>query len=719
MENLNQSESSLAPDLAEKISDPNLPVEERLEILMQSLTLKEKVRQMMHETPAVERLGIPAYDWWNEACHGVGRAGSATVFPQVIGMAASWDRELMREVAEVTATEAIAKHQDAKRRGWRGQYRGLTFWTPNVNIFRDPRWGRGQETFGEDPLLTSELATEIVKGLQGDDPERLKTAACAKHYAVHSGPESLRHEFDAVPTAKDLWETYLPAFKSLVDTGVEAVMGAYNRTYGQACCASTLLIDEILRDQWGFQGHFVSDCGAIDDFHLYHGVTETRAESAALAIRNGCDLNCGCTYTHVVEAIESGLLTEEEVDRSVRRLLRTKLKLGLLDRDDSAKGSVDLSVVESPAHRALAKKAALESIVLLKNQDKALPLDNNPERVLVVGPCAANVGALIGNYHGISANLVTILQGVLETLPENTAVKYRPGCPILSEQAPGVNYTFDAAEKSDYVVAVMGLDQTLEGEEGDTVASTSGGDRDRVELPQPQIDFIKQLRPYCKKLVVVLTGGGAMAIPEIHKVADAVMLCWYPGCEGGRAVADVLFGKASPSGKLPISVPFATSDLPPFEDYSMQGRTYKFLEKEPLYPFGFGLSYGELSYEGIPLDSDEFGESDTVIVETIVRNPSDIDVDEVVQCYSEPPQDWPLAPKAQLLDFQRVTIPSKSEKRIRFEIPVSSLALFSESGEKSYQPGSYAIVVASSSPSARSEFLGACKPVRNFITLKA
>jgi len=699
-------------------SDPDQPLEIRLDALMGALSLDEKIGQMMHESPAIERLRIPAYDWWNEACHGVGRAGAATVFPQVIGLAASWNRRLLREVATATATEAIAKHEDAKRRGWRGQYRGLTFWTPNVNIFRDPRWGRGQETFGEDPFLTSELASQMVLGLQGEDAEKLRTAACAKHFAVHSGPESLRHEFDAQPSRKDLWETYLPAFKALVDVGVEAVMGAYNRTFGEACCANSLLMQEILRGAWGFEGHFVSDCGAIDDFHLYHGVTKTPAESAALAINHGCDLNCGCTYKHVKEAVSQGILQEEAIDRSVRRLLRTKLKLGLLDAEEEFGEESGLSVVECPAHRELARRAARESMVLLKNEGGALPLAVDPERVLVVGPCAANVGALIGNYHGISSDLVTVLQGVIEALPENTAIKYRPGCPILSEQAPGVNYTFDAADKSDYVIAVMGLDQTLEGEEGDTVASLSGGDRDRIELPQSQVDFLVELRPHCKKLVVVLTGGGALAIPEIHQLADAVLLSWYPGCEGGRAVADALFGKVSPGGKLPISVPKATADLPAFEDYSMKGRTYKFLEKEPLYPFGFGLGYGTLRYEKLPLQKVEYEEGDAIFVEAKVINDSGFELIEVVQCYFQPPSDWPEAPRFQLVGFDRVVIAPGSEAAVGLRVPVASLALFDSEGESVYHKSRYELFLSSSSPGSRSIALGAPEPVHYSITLK-
>ncbi|MBD5778086.1 glycoside hydrolase family 3 C-terminal domain-containing protein [Pelagicoccus sp. NFK12] len=699
-----------------KFKDPEVPLEERLEALMGLLTLEEKLGQMLHSNPAINRLGIPAYNWWNEACHGVGRAGRATVFPQVIGMAATWNRGLLRRVAEATALEARAKHFDAARRGWRGQYRGLTFWTPNINIFRDPRWGRGQETFGEDPYLTASLASEMVKGLQGEEKERLRTAACAKHFAVHSGPESKRHEFDARPEAKDLWETYLPAFEALVGVGVESVMGAYNRTLGEACCASSFLMEEVLRGRWGFDGHYVSDCGAIDDFHLYHGVTKAPAESAALAIGKGCDLNCGSTYGSALDAVERGLLSEHEVDRSVRRLLRTKLKLGLLDA--VPRDVPPLEVVESPEHRALARRAASESIVLLKNENDALPLSRSPERALVVGPTAASIGALLGNYHGISGSLSTIVEGILEALPPNTAVKYRPGCPLLSEQSPGVNYTFEAANNSDYVIAVMGLDHTLEGEEGDTVASASGGDRDTIELPAVQREFLRQLRPYCRKLVLVLTGGGAIAAPEAHDLADAVLLCWYPGCEGGRAVADVLFGDVAPSGRLPVSVPRCTEDLPPFEDYSMRGRTYKFATAEPLYPFGFGLGYGKVEYVSVNADRTHLGRSDLLRLVVTVRNSSERPSLETVQCYMVPPQDWPDAPRAQLLAFEKIEVLEGRSKEIRFDLSAEQFGLFDAEGEKQFVPGEYRIHIGSSSPGARSLELGAAVPATVSVTLK-
>ncbi len=698
--------------------DPTAPISARVEDLLARLSLAEKIGQTMHDNPAIERLGVSAYNWWNEACHGVGRAGRATVFPQVIGLAATWNRALLRRVATVTSDEARAKHHAAVAAGKRGMYQGLTFWTPNINIFRDPRWGRGQETFGEDPFLTGELGVEVVKGLQGDDPEHLKVAACAKHFAVHSGPESERHEFDAIPTAKDLTETYFPAFKKLVDAGVEAVMGAYNRTLGEASCASEFLMVKTLRGAWGFQGHYVSDCGAVDDFHLYHGVTKNAAESAALAVRLGCDLNCGCTYNDLSVAVRDGLITEAEIDTSVRRLLTTKMKLGLLDPAPETKWThLPLSIVDSPEHRRLAREAAAESVVMLKNANATLPLGRNPDRVLVVGPTAANIGALVGNYHGMSPELVTIFQGIIEAVPNNTPVKYRPGCPILSPQAPGVNYTMGAAAAAEVVIAVMGLDHTLEGEEGDTVASPSGGDRDVIELPAVQLAFLKELRQHAKKLVLVLTGGSAIAVPEAHDLCDAVVQVWYPGCEGGRAVADVLFGAVAPSGKMPVTVPMRTADLPPFNDYAMRGRTYKFATVEPLYPFGFGLSYADLVHGPATVNLPKLAPDGAITVRSVLKNRSDFATQEVVQCYVVPPQDRADAPRATLVGFEKVAVGPRSEVTVEFKLTAEAFHQVDAAGQAGLLAGAYEMVVGSCSPSARGEALGVPAPARVVVSV--
>ncbi len=697
--------------------EANLTLKGRLDGLVARLTLPEKINQLLHENNAVERLGVPAYNWWSEACHGVGRNGRATVFPQVIGLGATWNRTLVQRVADVISDEARAKHHAAVAAGHRGQYQGLTFWTPNINIFRDPRWGRGQETFGEDPYLTGELGAAMVRGLQGNHPHYLKTAACAKHFAVHSGPEQARHGFDARPTPKDLYETYLPAFEKLVRTGVEAVMGAYNRTLGEPCCGSKLLLRDILRGRWGFQGHVVSDCGAVDDFHQHHKVTRDAAESAALAVKNGCDLNCGCTYNDLVVAVKQGLITEAEIDVSLRRLLTTKFKLGLFDAPERVPWSkTSPAIIDCESHRLLARQAAIESIVLLKNNG-ILPLRQDHESILVCGPTAVSITALLGNYYGFSPRLVTAAEGIMERAPEGCRVVYRTGCPLSSPMAPGVNYTYPTAAENELTIAVIGLDPSLEGEEGDTVASPTGGDRAIIELPKVQLDFIIELRKHARKLIVVLTGGSAIAVPEVQELADAVLQVWYPGCEGGRALADVLFGDASPSGKMPLTVPRHTADLPPFIDYAMRGRTYRFAEVEPLYPFGFGLSYGQLTYGALTLSTARLAAGQEVVVRTSLTNSGTRDVSETVQCYHTPSRSWPDAPRATLVDFRKISVPAGGSAKVEFRLPAAAFAQFDAAGDSVHAPGAYGLVVGSASPGPRAQALGAPAPSTGNIIL--
>ncbi len=708
------SQTSTAP----AYQDSTLPLTARIDDLVGRLTLPEKVNQLLHENNAVERLGIPAYNWWSEACHGVGRNGRATVFPQVIGMAATWNRALLQNVADAISDEARAKHMAAAALGRRGQYQGLTFWTPNINIFRDPRWGRGQETFGEDPFLTGELGLAMVRGLQGNHSQYLKVAACAKHFAVHSGPEDERHTFDAKPSPKDLAETYLPAFEKLVRGGVEAVMGAYNRVLGEPACGSRFLLSEILRGRWGFKGHVVSDCGAIDDFHQHHKVTKNAAESAALAVRNGCDLNCGCTYNDLLVAVKQGLIAESEIDTSLRRLLATKFKLGFFDAPERVPyNSISVDVIDSPEHRKLARQTAAESIVLLKNKDNILPLPAAPAGMLVVGPTAANINALLGNYYGISSRLVTFMEGIVERAPEGCRVKYRQGCPLSQKGAPGVNYTFGAADMSEVVIAVLGLDPSLEGEEGDTVASPVGGDRQIIELPENQRNFLRELRKHSKKLILVLTGGSAIAIPEEHELCDAVLQVWYPGCEGGRALADILFGDVSPSGKLPVTVPYKTADLPAFNDYSMRGRTYRFSEIEPLYPFGFGLSYAQLKYGPLRLSVAELAEGGEVVARTTLVSRSPRPVSETVQCYLVPPA-RPDAPKAMLVDFKKVTVTSAGTVEVEFVLPAAVFRQVDAQGKLVWTPGNCQLVVGSASPGPRAQALGAPAPAAAELRLR-
>jgi beta-glucosidase len=692
-------------------ANPGLPREARIEDLVRRLTLPEKISQLVHESSAVSRLDVPAYNWWSEACHGVGRNGRATVFPQVIGLSASWNRTLVEQVASAVADEARAKHHAALSVGRRDQYQGLTFWTPNINIFRDPRWGRGQETYGEDPYLTGELGLCTVRGLQGDDGRYLKVAACAKHFAVHSGPEAERHGFDARPNPKDLAETYLPAFEKLVHGGVEAVMGAYNRVLGEPACGSKFLLADLLRGRWGFRGHVVSDCGAIDDFHQHHKVTANAAESAALAVRNGCDLNCGCTYNDLLVAVKDGLVTEAEIDNSLRRLLATRFKLGLFDPPSMVHyASTPMSVVESPAHRALARQAAVESIVLLKNRDNILPLPKNPASMLVVGPTAGTVSSILGNYFGVSSRMVTLVEGITDRLTEGVRMEYRVGVPLAQPYAEGTNYTFPTAASCEYVVACLGIDPTLEGEEGDAVASYVGGDRQIVELPENQRAFLRELRKHAKKLILVLTGGSALAITEEHEYCDAVLQIWYPGCEGGRALADVLFGDVSPSGRMPVTVPKSTSDLPPFNDYSMRGRTYKFSKTEPLYPFGFGLGYAQVSYGKLQLGAPKLSAGQKLSVKVTVSNRSAIATNEVVQCYLQPPQTWADAPQSCLVEFRKVALPANGSAEVEFSLGAEVFRQVDASGNRVIVPGNYGIVVGPASPGQRALALGAPAP---------
>ena len=511
----------------EMYKDPSQPIEKRVADLISRMTLEEKASQMLHEAKAVERLGIPEYNWWNECLHGVARAGRATVFPQAIGMAASFDTDLFLRVATAISDEARAKYHAAVSAGNRGHYKGLTFWTPNVNIFRDPRWGRGQETYGEDPFLASELGVAFVKGLQGNDPKYMKTAACAKHFAVHSGPEADRHHFDALVSQKDLHETYLPAFKALVEADVEAVMGAYNRTLGEPCCGSQLLLVDILRKAWNFKGHVVSDCWAVRDFHEHHKVTSRPEESVALAVDKGCDVNCGCTYEFLVKAVQEGLLDESTVDESLARLFTTRFKLGMFDpQGDVPFSKISMDVVNCDSHRQLAREAATKSIVLLKNENNLLPLKKEKKKLLLIGPNAASISVLLGNYYGLSDKLVTILEGVVGKLDESTSIGYRTGCLLKDNSLETKNWAFHEAENADVIIAAFGLDPSLEGEEGDAIASDETGDRSDISLPRGQEEFLRQIKASGTPIVLILAGGSPIAFPE--DIADAILFMSVP-----------------------------------------------------------------------------------------------------------------------------------------------------------------------------------------------
>jgi beta-glucosidase len=684
--------------------------EEKIKELISQMTLEEKVSQLSYTSAAIPRLGIPEYNWWNECLHGVARAGLATVFPQAIALAASFDEALVEEIAEAISDEARAKYNEATKQGNRGQYWGLTFWTPNINIFRDPRWGRGQETYGEDPFLTSRIGVAFVRGLQGDDPGHLKLAACAKHFAVHSGPEKLRHTFDAVVSKKDLFETYLPAFKVLVDAGVESVMGAYNRTLGEPCCGSVYLLKDILRDRWEFKGHVVSDCWAIKDFHENHKITQTPEESAALALNSGCDLNCGCTYPELTVSYKKGLVTEEAINTALTRLLRTRFALGMFDPPaEDPYSKLGREVINCEKHRRLALKAAEKSIVLLKNDKGLLPLDSSPKKIAVMGPAAANAHTLFGNYYGLSSGFVTILEGLAAKVSGKYGInlEYRQGCLMYGGNHP-TNKEFGLSNMADIIIAVMGLDGAIEGEEGDAIASDSNGDRERIELPPWQLEYLRKVRATGKPLILVLTGGSPIAIPE--DIADAVLFAWYPGERGGEAVADIIFGDTVPSGKLPVTFPGSTEDLPPYDDYSMKGRTYRYMTRKPLYPFGFGLSYTGFSFEGLELSVPSVSAGGSVKALVKVRNTGGRDADEVIQIYVSKDEKAAGDPASSLRAFRRVSIPAGKTANAEFELPSGAFESVNEEGDSVLLPGNYTVIAADAAPLPVSVEKGAPEP---------
>ncbi|MES2378405.1 MAG: glycoside hydrolase family 3 N-terminal domain-containing protein [Bacteroidota bacterium] len=698
--------------------DPSKPIDLRIKDLIGKLTLQEKVYQMMNTAPAIPRLGIPAYDWWNESLHGVARSGVATVFPQAIGLGATFDDRLVQQVSTAISDEARAMYNTAVKKGYRNRYGGLTFWTPNINIFRDPRWGRGQETYGEDPYLTSTIGVAFVKGLQGDDPDHLKVAACAKHFAVHSGPERLRHEFNAVVSPKDLRETYLPAFKALVDAKVEAVMCAYNRTNNEACCASNLLLDEVLRKEWGFQGHVVTDCWAIADFYNGHHVAAGQPEAVALAVKHGVSLNCGDEFPALIEAVKKGLVTEKEIDASLYRLMRTKFRLGMFDpasKDPYAK--LTPTVINSAKNRALAKKAALESIVMVKNNG-VLPLRNDLSKYYVTGPNASNVDVLLGDYYGINPQMPTIVEGLSSAIKPGSQMIYKPGVLLDRPNANTVDWVTGDAKASDVTFVVLGLSGLLEGEEGEAIASRYDGDMLDYNLPANQIDFLKRLRKDNKnKIVAIITGGSPMNLAEVHDLADAVVLAWYPGEEGSHAIADIIFGKTSPSGRLPVTFPQSFDQLPAYEDYAMKGRTYRYMKPEPMYPFGYGLSYTKFTYSAIRLLSVP-NKKQSAIAEVTITNIGKTAGDEVTQLYIATPGAGKDMPLYSLKDFKRKHFRPGESKKIQFTITPAKLRSVNENGESIFLDGKYQLYIGGSTPSKRNVELGLTTPRELEFTLK-
>ncbi len=822
------------------------PIKDRVDDLVSRMTLEEKISQMVHDAPAIGRLGVPKYNWWNECLHGVGRAGVATVFPQAIGLAATWNPDLMHQIATAISDEARAKHHEAARRSIREIYTGLTFWSPNINIFRDPRWGRGQETYGEDPYLTASLGVPFVKGIQGDDPHYLKLVATPKHYAAHSGPESERHHFDAQVSERDMRETYLPAFEACVKEGQAAsVMGAYTRTNGEPCCASPTLLEEILRQEWGFDGYVVSDCGAILDIYAHHQVVDTPEEAAALAVKNGCELNCGEVYPALLQAVEQGLISEETIDRAVRRLFTARFRLGMFDPPERVPyAQIPHEIVDSAEHRGLALQAARESIVLLKNEGNLLPLRKDLTSIAIIGPNADDLQVLLGNYNGTPTYSVTPLEGIRRKISPSARFYCAQGCeiaegvpplkvvpsahlrpvdadasatglagayfdnprfdgePVLSRVDPVVDFTWrnttplmghwgdhfavrwtgflvppesgtyrlgvngfsaytlyldgelvadyvdihhagrrtraveleagrfyslrldyvsrgldpqvqllwsppdidhearalEAAERAEVVVVVMGLSPTLEGEEMPVhVEGFAGGDRTDIKLPRPQEGLLRRIHALGKPTVLVLLNGSALAVNWAAGNVPAIVEAWYPGQAGGEALADVLFGDYNPAGRLPVTFYRSIEDLPPFENYDMEGRTYRYFRGEPLFPFGYGLSYTTFEFDNLCIDRSEVEVGSKVAVSVDVTNTGDRAGDEVVQLYIRRRTGARPGPIKELRGFKRIGLQPGERKTVTFALYVTQLGVYDQTMRHVVEPGPVEVLVGNSS----------------------
>ena len=688
--------------------NPKLSVEERVNSLINEMTIEEKMGQLMFEAPAIPRLGVRNYSWWNECLHGIARNGRATIFPQAIGLGATFDTDLMHRIGVAIADEGRAKYNANKRSEYMDRYAGLTYWSPNVNLFRDPRWGRGQETYGEDPYHIGQMGVAFVKGLQGNK-EKMKVAAMAKHFAVHSGPEKLRHEFDAKVSNYDLWNTYLPAFEDLVvDAKVAGVMGAYNRTNGDPCCAHPYLMDEVLRKKWGFKGYFVSDCWALVDFYAGHKIVKDAQSAAALALKAGCNLNCGNTYPNLKEALNSGLIEESNVNDNLRNLFPTLFKLGIFDPEGSVEyDKIGLEKVRTKENINLSYEAASKSIVLLKNENEVLPIDPNIQTLFVTGPMAPDIQALLANYYGVSEDLKTILEGIVANVSANTAIRYVQGALMDRPNVNPMDWYSEEAEIAEVTIACMGINQLMEGEEGEAIASPSYGDRDYINLPPSQIEFLKLIKSKAKKLVVVITGGSAISSPEVHELADAVVYAWYPGEQGGQAVGDILFGKKSPSGKLPVTFVKSIEDLPAYEDYNMKGRTYRYIDKEVLYPFGFGLSYGKVSIQNMTSSMKKFRKNKALEIAVDIENLSDIAMDEVVQLYIKPLDNKVHQPNSELKKFKRIQLKNKASSTVSFTLNAEDFSYYNDKGDPIYHPGEYQIFIGCSSPTKESLNLGA------------
>ncbi|KAA9041759.1 glycosyl hydrolase [Ginsengibacter hankyongi] len=702
--------------------NPSLSIEARVNDLVSRLTLEEKVAQMLNAAPAIDRLGIPAYDWWNECLHGVARTKfHVTSYPQAIGMAATFDVNSMKKMGDFTSEEGRAINNESIRKNDRSRYTGLTYWTPNINIFRDPRWGRGQETYGEDPFLTGSIANAFVTGLQGDDPKYLKAAACAKHYAIHSGPESSRHTFDVNITDHDLWDTYLQAFHELVvNAKVAGVMCAYNAYGGQPCCGNDKLMVNILRNQWKFTGYVTSDCGAIDDFYETHKMFPDAESSAADAVLHGTDVECGnATYKTLVKAVKDGKLTEKDIDASLKRLFTIRFRLGMFDPVSMVKyAQIPITALERQPHKALALEMAKQSIVLLRNENNILPLSKNINHIAVLGPNADNANTQLGNYNGQPSIVTTVLQGIKDKL-KNADVFYSRATDFTATTPQDFSKLIDSIKNADVIIYVGGISPRLEGEQMKVDnPGFSGGDRTTIALPSVQTDFMKALKATGKPVVFVMMTGSAVAIPWEEENIPGIIDAWYGGQAAGTAIADVLFGDYSPAGRLPVTFYKSDSDLPPFEDYSMQNRTYRYFKGVPLYPFGFGLSYTKFTYGNLKLSKTKINKNESIAAELTVTNSGEIAGDEVVQLYLTHKNVSAEDPLYSLKGFKRINLKPGASQKVKFIITPGMMKVVNDKGQSVLNSGDIKISVAGSLPSQRSAELGAAKPATAILSVK-
>jgi beta-glucosidase len=699
-----------------------IPTELRSEILISQMTLDEKISQMIHASVAIPRLHIPSYNWWSEALHGVARNGEATIFPQAIGLGATFDPELIKKVASAISTEARAKYSIAQEMGNHSKFAGLTFWSPTVNLYRDPRYGRGQESYGEDPYLMSQIGVAYVKGLQGDNPDYLKTAACAKHFVMHSGPEHGKLEFNVEVSKQDLYETYFPAFNALVtDAKVEGVMTAYNMVFGKPSCTSEFLVKETLRENWKFDGYVTSDCGAIAGASGKQGYAETKLDASVLALNAGINLNCGGTYKNLKKAVEKGLISEDLIDDRLIQLYKTRFRLGMFDKvEDNPYNNITPENIHSAEHIALSREAAQKSIVLLKNKNNVLPLSPEIKVPYITGPFANSNDMLMGSYYGVSTGLVTIMEGITGAVSKGTSLNYRSGALPFQINPNPKNWAPNVAAESDVTICVVGTTADLEGEGVDAIASPFGGDKKNLKLPENQIKYIHQIIAKKKDspLILVIASGGPVSLEGIEEHCDAILQIWYPGEQGGNAVADILFGKTSPSGKLPITFPKNVEQLPSYDSYSMQGRTYKYMTKEPMFPFGYGLSFSKTEFSGLKLNATKLRKKQTLTATLEVANTGGFDIEETVQLYICPLDATGGIPLKSLKAFQRVSLTKETSKSISFSISPEDLKVVDAKGKKVWRKGKYKVVIGNASPGDLSVKLGAALPQETIIQLR-